>query len=209
MRIEILYYKINNVIKNRDMTQKEAANEIGISQSAMTRIMNKTQDWVYPDIADKISIWLSKNGEPIERSTIDMMTSRFKEVYVWGMAQAANMPSPPVGDIPPTVHESELPSIIWAIGNGPKYLAGFKVEGNSMEPTLKSGWIVICDCFAKEFRNGDIVVAKFDDKAVLKRYRRSEDTIMLTSDNPVGESFAVHAANINWLLKVIGFQGVI
>jgi len=207
MRVEILHDKIERVIAKRDMTYKEVANEIGVAQPVISRVMNKKQSWVYPDVADKISRWLAKNGEPLEKSVVSMIASNFKEIYVFGLARAATMPNPPVGDIPPSVHETDLPSIVWATTNSHKHLAGFKVDGASMEPTLKAGWTVVCDCFPTDFHNGDIVVAKFDDKAVLKRYRRVGDMISLTSENPSGESFDVHAAKIDWMLKVVGFQG--
>lgn len=80
--------------------------------------------------------------------------------------------------------------------------AAFKVEGRSMEPTLVEGVIVLCDIHL-EPTNKCIVCIKWDDTVCVKRYRRVNDHIMLTSDNPTyGEEYNINAKEVDWCLRV-------
>lgn len=99
----------------------------------------------------------------------------------------------------------DLPTVPM-LDDGRRY-AAFRVEGDSMLPTLKDGWTVICDC-AMECRNGDLVVAKHDGVALIKRFRRIGDTCLFMSDNPsAGKDYEVHASQVAWCLRVVKFMG--
>ena len=121
-----------------------------------------------------------------------------KLIPVFGMAQALGY-KPHHGDvIPDNVYS--LPKIP-VMDDGREY-AAFKVEGRSMEPTLMEGVIVLCDLH-REPTNRCIVCIKWDDTVCVKRWRRVDNRIMLTSDNPsYGEEYNIDAKVVDWCLRV-------
>ena len=69
---------------------------------------------------------------------------------------------------------------LWLGGGG-----GFavRVVSDSMAPTVAPGDIAVVR-EQQAASPGDIVVALFEDEAVLKRFRSETDAVLLTSDNP-------------------------
>lgn len=121
-----------------------------------------------------------------------------KLIPVFGMAQALGY-NPHHGDVIPDDVYS-LPKVV-VMDDGRDY-AAFKVEGRSMEPTLVEGVIVLCDIHL-EPTNKCIVCIKWDDTVCVKRYRRVNNHIMLTSDNPsYGEEYNIQAEEVDWCLRV-------
>lgn len=204
MKIQMIAEKIRAVMAKRDLNQAEVAKEVGLTATAINRILHGAHKWLKPDNEVKVFAWLRRNGQKIDEAL--PISPNYRPVKIYGLAQACTLANPPC-DIMPTVHDSDLPEILWP-ANG-HHVAAFKVEGDSMAPKLLDGYTVICDCDA-EILNGQIVVAKFDGVAVIKRYRRVGDTILLTSDNPAaGKDYEIHASQMDWMIKVIGFQGAI
>lgn len=60
---------------------------------------------------------------------------------------------------------------------------GVNVWGDSMEPTIKDGSIIICRRDV-EIRNGEIGAFLIDDEAYVKRLKVTEAYVALMSDNP-------------------------
>ena len=119
-------------------------------------------------------------------------------IPVFGMAQALGY-RPHHGDVVPD-NIYALPKVA-VMDDGREY-AAFRVEGRSMEPTLMEGVIVLCDLHL-EPTNKCIVCIKWDDTVVVKRWRRVDDRIILTSDNPsFGEEYTVQAQDVAWCLRV-------
>lgn len=198
---------IRALVEKCEGNQSEAARIIGVSPSYIHEIAAGKKTVRYPRPPTLAALHRAL-GFPISinEPSATYMTSRFKEVRIYGLAQACTMTNPPC-DIMPTVDDSELPTVVVPAATG-RRMAAFRVEGDSMSPKLTNGMIVICDCDDKEFQNGNIVVAKFHDTAVIKRYRRVGDTIILTSDNqPAGKDYELHANDIQWMIKAVGFQG--
>ena len=57
-----------------------------------------------------------------------------------------------------------------------------RVVGNSMEPTLVHGQLIIV--INKKYKSGDVVVAKQDPGEVVKRLLFKDTKILLYGDNP-------------------------
>lgn len=86
--------------------------------------------------------------------------------------------------------------------DGRRYVA-FRVEGHSMDPLVRDGNIVLCDLDA-QLANGQIVIARFDDQIVCKRYRAAGETVLLTSDNrAVGQDFELPRTQLDWILRAV------
>lgn len=79
-------------------------------------------------------------------------------------------------------NESEMMEMIPSSWAG-EYFA-LKIKGDSMEPRIKSGDIVIVKC-QEDAEDGDVVIAAVNgDEATCKRLRKFEGSIMLQPDNP-------------------------
>lgn len=65
----------------------------------------------------------------------------------------------------------------------PEAMRLFFVDGNSMEPTILKGDMVLIDTSQKQPSTGQIVLARIDDELVLKRVEKKPGIIILKSDN--------------------------
>jgi repressor LexA len=66
-------------------------------------------------------------------------------------------------------------------------LIALRVKGNSMEPVIRNGQVIVVDP-ARESRSGDIVVVVKGQESTIKRLHRiAEDTVMLEPLNPAFE----------------------
>lgn len=82
-------------------------------------------------------------------------------------------------------------SIIWA-------------RGDSMQPTIPDGSILVVDCSQTEVVNGCIYVLNVDDDLLVKRVRRRLDaTIEIVSDNSMYPPEAIRAEQLRQL-RVVG-----
>ena len=182
--------------------QSEAARLMGVSQVYVHEIVTGKKKVRYPRPPTANALHRAL-GLPVSNAT--PLEAGIRLVKVYGMAQALGCRMHH-GDLVPE-NDYDLPTI--PVLDDGRRLAAFRVEGDSMLPTLRDGWTVLCDCSA-ECRNGDLVVAKYNGVALIKRYRRVGDTLLFTSDNPAaGKDYEVHASKIDWMLKVTGFHGTL
>ena len=87
-------------------------------------------------------------------------------------------------------------------------LAVIEVQGDSMEPTLRSGDIVLLDMRSPDLRDGEIYTLRREEELVVKRLRRQGENWIIVSDNiayPVEPlSSAVHVVGrVVWLGRTI------
>lgn len=70
----------------------------------------------------------------------------------------------------------------------PRHLAAIGVTGESMEPTLRRGDVVLVDYSVRRFQGDAIYVLNLNGLFMVKRLRRQVDgTLKITSDNPAFE----------------------
>lgn len=117
-----------------------------------------------------------------------------RRVRVYGMAQAKGITDWHGDIVPDDEHELDT---VEAPDDNRRYVA-FKVEGDSMEPRIHDGDIVIAD-LDLEPQPGHIVVAKWDDTIMCKRYRRYGRQVVLESLNPRYDPVQVRPS---WMLRV-------
>lgn len=201
-------------MKASRVRQKALAEALNVTQSAVSKWANGT----IPEATKLIEIAqffkipveniISASNDGPSASPVQFTVEKSKKstatpvgvrlIPVFGMAQALGY-RPHSGDIVPD-NIYALPKVA-VMDDGREY-AAFRVEGRSMEPTLMDGVIVLCDTHL-EPTNKCIVCIKWDDTVVIKRWRRVDDRIILTSDNPhFGEEFTVQAKEIAWCLRV-------
>ncbi len=73
--------------------------------------------------------------------------------------------------------------VLPGISNSRENIFAVNVVGDSMEPTIKNGSIIICKKNI-EIRNGEIGAFFIDDQAYVKRLKITKNYIALVSDNP-------------------------
>lgn len=123
-------------------------------------------------------------------------------VKVYGYAQALSKRAHKGDLIPDDVEALDQIPVV-----GGRGWVGFRVEGDSMAPTIRDGMIAVADP-AAELVPRCVVVAKWDGILTIKRYRRIKDTLYLSSDNPAaGEDYEVPAKDMDWCLRVVRFSG--
>lgn len=192
--------KIRKLVEKCGGNQSEAARILGVSSVYVHEIAAGKKSVRYPR-PPLLAALHRALGLPFQNATF--LETGVRLVRVYGMAQALGC-RVHHGDIVPD-SDYDLPTVPM-LDDGRRY-AAFRVEGDSMLPTLKDGWTVICDC-AMECRNGDLVVAKHDGVALIKRFRRIGDTCLFMSDNPAaGKDYEVHASAVVWCLRVVKFMG--
>ena len=87
-------------------------------------------------------------------------------------------------------------------------LAVIEVQGDSMEPTLRNGDIVLLDMQPPELRDGDIYTLRREDELLVKRLRRQGENWLIVSDNitypvePLGSSAQI-VGRVVWLGRTL------
>lgn len=80
-----------------------------------------------------------------------------------------------------------------------------RIWGDSMEPTLRDGELIVCDAGRAAFpRDGQIVVARFEGEAVVKEYQSQDTQILLIPHNRDYTSVSIRPDQIEIVAVVIG-----
>jgi phage repressor protein C with HTH and peptisase S24 domain len=79
----------------------------------------------------------------------------------------------------------------------------FRVEGDSMVPRYFPGEVVVVDTTKDVINNDDVVVRLSDGRVMLKRFRRTNGTILLESYNQAHESIVIGSEEIRKCYKVV------
>jgi DNA polymerase V len=85
----------------------------------------------------------------------------------------------------------------------------FKAAGDSMEPTIYAGQILVVDRSKKNF-NGKVCAVAFEDKIICKRVILKNDLIILRSDNSKYKDIVIqNNENVNFWGVVTAIAGFI
>ena len=87
-------------------------------------------------------------------------------------------------------------------------MALVEVIGDSMSPTVDGGDVVLVDLQETRFRHDGIYVLHTDVDLAVKRLQRQPDgTLMMRSDNPAYESYAVKPEEVNVMGRALWVGG--
>lgn len=93
------------------------------------------------------------------------------------------------------------------------FLALISVQGDSMEPTLSNGDLILVDTRASRVEDGAIYVVQYDDALLVKRLQKKYDgSVVIRSDNTLYEPEILHgeeAINLKIVGRVVWAGGVI
>lgn len=202
--------RLTNIFRERDITQQEAAQKVGVSRQAIAR-------------------WLNGSSEP-ERDKIVALAEflRLPPAYLMFGESGAfdsvelndDMISIPVLDVQggcwPARRENTVVSMVmllkvakdWVLSRCPNANL-FKLHiinafGDSMEPTIKEGDFIIVDTSKTSVVADGIYAIQAGQDTFIKRVQRQIDgSVLLLSDNPRYQPYKVPAEDRE-TMKIVG-----
>lgn len=174
---------LNKLLNETHKSQIEVANAIGISQQTFN---TWTRGIAFPRM-DKVQLLANYFGIGKDSliDEVDTFQTSNKTIYLLGKVAAGS----PIFAEENIVGELDVPAM-WAKKD--EYY-GLTIKGNSMEPRISNGDIVIIHS-QEDAESGEIVIATINgDDAVCKRLMRYGDTILLRSFNPEYDDIDVTA----------------
>lgn len=187
--------RIREIRKSKGMTQKQVAEQLGITIGAYSHYENGTRELDVLKVKALSKIFGISGDElidtgfqnPVPDGVIDIKDLKWKKVPVLG-SMAAGDP----------IEDPEFPG---EYCDAPKEADfALKVKGDSMIPTYLDGDVVFIRKCPDLPHNGSICAVAVDNEAALKHVFRYSDHVMLTSDNqlyePMMYSFAEHSIRI-------------
>jgi repressor LexA len=166
---------ITNLLIQNDKTQKEMCDHFGWGYSTVSSWCNGTR-LPRMDKVDKMCEYFGVTRSDILEDRRKSFSKASVSIPVYGRV-GAGIPLDAVQDI---VDREEIPEKLASLGE----FYGLLVRGDSMEPRIKSGDVVIVRK-QSDADDGDIVIALVNgNDAVCKRLRKYTDSIALVSNNP-------------------------
>lgn len=81
----------------------------------------------------------------------------------------------------------------------------FRVEGNSMQPTIDNNDMIMVNLLQTEVRQGAIYLIRFEGELMVKRLeRRAGGVVLIRSDNPAYEDIPVNPENESVDFEIFG-----
>ncbi|WP_157039908.1 LexA family transcriptional regulator [Pelobacter propionicus] len=100
-----------------------------------------------------------------------------------------------------------------ALGIPRDFLVLISVQGDSMEPTLSNGDLILVDTRTSRVEDGAIYVVQYGDALLVKRLQKKYDgSVVIRSDNPLYEAEIIHgedALNLIIVGRVVWAGGLI
>ena len=87
----------------------------------------------------------------------------------------------------------------------PKELFLIHVIGDSMEPTLKEGDIIMGDKSRSNTSKDGIYIVKKDDRLIIKRIQFQGDVVLIKSDNKFYDTYTVPASELEVVGKAVWY----
>lgn len=168
--------KLKYYLKLRNKTQLDLAKAIGVSN---TTINNYVKGYNTPrmDKIDKICNYLNiERSNLLEDKEENNNTSHGIKIPVLGTV-AAGIPISAVEEI---LGYEEIPQSWQNQGE----FFGLKIKGDSMEPRMESGDVVIVKQQSDANSGDTVIVLVNGDDATCKRLEKTDNGIMLVSTNP-------------------------
>jgi len=182
--------------EEKRLTMKELSDKIGVSEGTISR-------WESGNISnmrrDKIQALSNVLGIP-PQVIMGWEEPKTNRIPVLGRV-AAGIPIDAIEEI---IDYEEVDDRLASLGD----LFGLRIKGNSMEPRICNGDVVIVHQ-QTNVESGDTVIATINgDDAVCKRLYRYGDTILLRSNNPVYADIDVSGrTDFHVIGKVIELRG--
>ena len=165
---------VKKLTAEQNMSMSELARRVGIAKSAISRYFNGTRELPLNKIGDFASVLHTTPDYLLGME--DKQPPQGLQIPVLG-AVAAGIPISAVEDI---LDYEEIPQS-WQ--NQGEFFA-LKIKGDSMEPRMESGDVVIVKQQSDANSGDTVIVLVNGDDATCKRLEKTDNGIMLVSTNP-------------------------
>ncbi len=200
-----------------NLTQSELARRVGVSQPAIHALLNrnKTGSRILGPVARELQTTVAYlNGEtddPAEGAQVPMKPEDVAEQFDLVPLEEIDLEygmGGTFGDSPVTVQVHQIPRLLMEAmgGRGTTSTSLFvaKGRGDSMEPTIADGDMIIVDRSKRQLRDPDRIWAlTVGDFHMVKRLRPRGSSIVLLSDNPKVPEEVVSMEEINLVGRVV------
>lgn len=166
---------VKKLTEEQNMSMSELSRRVGIAKSAISRYFNGTRELPLNKIGDFASV-LHTTPDYLLGIEYEPQTPQGLKIPVLGVV-AAGIPISAVEDI---LDYEEIPQS-WE--NQGEFF-GLRIKGDSMEPRMESGDVVIVKQ-QPDANSGDTVIVLVNgDDATCKKLQKTDNGIMLVSTNP-------------------------
>ena len=166
---------VKKLTAEQNMSMSELARRVGIAKSAISRYFNGTRELPLNKIGDFASV-LHTTPDYLLGMEYKPQPPQGIKIPVLGTV-AAGIPISAVEDI---LDYEEIPQSWQNQGE----FFGLKIKGDSMEPRMESGDVVIVKQQSDANSGDTVIVLVNGDDATCKRLEKTDNGIMLVSTNP-------------------------
>ena len=166
---------VKKLTEEQNMSMSELSRRVGIAKSAISRYFNGTRELPLNKIGDFASV-LHTTPDYLLGIDYEPPKPQGLQIPVLGTV-AAGIPISAVEDI---LDYEEVPQS-WE--NQGEFFA-LKIKGDSMEPRMESGDVVIVKQQSDANSGDTVIVLVNGDDATCKRLQKTDNGIMLVSTNP-------------------------
>lgn len=166
---------VKKLTEERGMSMSELARRVGTAKSAISRYFNGTREFPLNKIEEFASA-LHTTPDFLLGMEYEPQTQQGLQIPVLGTV-AAGIPISAVEDI---LDYEEVP-LSWK-SQGEFF--GLRIKGDSMEPRMESGDVVIVKQQSDANSGDTVIVLVNGDDATCKKLQKTDNGIMLVSTNP-------------------------
>lgn len=166
---------VKKLTEEQNMSMSELSRRVGIAKSAISRYFNGTRELPLNKIGDFASV-LHTTPDYLLGIDYEPPKPQGLQIPVLGTV-AAGIPISAVEDI---LDYEEVPQSWESQGE----FFGLRIKGDSMEPRMESGDVVIVRQQSDANSGDTVIVLVNGDDATCKRLQKTDNGIMLVSTNP-------------------------
>ena len=166
---------VKKLTEEQGMSMSELARRVGTAKSAISRYFNGTREFPLNKVEEFASA-LHTTPDFLLGMEYEPQSSQGLQIPVLGTV-VAGIPISAVEDI---LDYEEVPQS-W--GNQGEFFA-LKIKGDSMEPRMESGDVVIVKQQSDANSGDTVIVLVNEDDATCKRLQKTDNGIILVSTNP-------------------------
>ena len=168
--------RIFKIRKKKKITRKQIADFLDVHETTIKRYEDGTTKKIPTEVVEKIAKFLNVSIDYLTGWEYESQPTQGLQIPVLGTV-AAGIPISAVEDI---LDYEEIPQSWKSQGE----FFGLRIKGDSMEPRMESGDVVIVKQ-QPDANSGDTVIVLVNgDDATCKKLQKTDNGIMLVSTNP-------------------------